>query len=418
MMRVLWFTNTPSLAEKKITNKPIGGGWIKSLEKEVKKQFDIKLGVAFYHSLKTDSFEFYKTKYYPIYYRQGSKLRRLYSRFKGDVMPPNEMNRFIEIINDFKPDIIHIHGTEEPFGLIQKEIKNIPIVISIQGNITVYHYKWYSGITKRSVSKYASLLNKILFNDYNNQIKSFNKRAKREKEILRVTKNIIGRTDWDKRITSVMSPKSKYFHNDEILRESFYKLKWENNLKETINIFTTNGNNIYKGIEVVIYAAHLLDEIRFKFKWHIAGLNSNDEIVRIALKALKLKLSPNIIFEGKLSEKLIVKKLLNSHIYVMPSHIENSPNNLCEAMILGLPCIATDAGGTSSLLSNKKEGLLIQDGDPWSMAGTILEMKNNYEQAKEYGKNARNCALKRHNPDKIVNDLINIYKEIIEENEK
>lgn len=42
----------------------------------------------------------------------------------------------------------------------------------------------------------------------------------------------------------------------------------------------------------------------------------------------------------------------------MPSHIENSPNNLCEAMILGMPCIATDAGGTSTLLSNMKDGLL------------------------------------------------------------
>ena len=417
-MKILWFTNTPSLAEEKLTNKPVGGGWIKSLEKELKNQFDVKLGIGFHHSIRTDFFEFNKTKYYPIYFKSGSKLRNLYSRFKGDLLPSDEVDEFIDIIKDFKPDIIHIHGTEESFGLIQKYIKNIPIVISIQGNITVYHYKWYSGISKQNVKKYTNLFTKILFNSYNSQIKSFYKRAKRENEILHFTKYIIGRTDWDKRITSVMAPNSRYFHNDEILRESFYKFKWKNNLNETINIFTTSGNNIYKGIEVVLYTAYLLDEIEFKFKWHIAGLNSNDEIIKIALRALKLRLSPNIIFEGKLSETIIVKKLLISHIYVMPSHIENSPNNLCEAMILGLPCIATDVGGTSGLLATRKEGILIQDGDPWSMAGTIVEMKNNYKQAIEYGKNARKRALERHNPGKIVNDLINIYKEIIEENTK
>ena len=87
-------------------------------------------------------------------------------------------------------------------------------------------------------------------------------------------------------------------------------------------------------------------------------------------------------------------------------------------MILGMPCIATDVGGTSSLLCNKKDGLLIQDGDPWSLAGAIIELKNNYEKAIEYGVNARKKAIERHNPAKIVSDLIDIYNDIIDDNAK
>lgn len=43
-------------------------------------------------------------------------------------------------INDFKPDIIHVHGTENNFGLIREHIdSNIPIVCSIQGLINPYY---------------------------------------------------------------------------------------------------------------------------------------------------------------------------------------------------------------------------------------------------------------------------------------
>ena len=97
----------------------------------------------------------------------------------------------------------------------------------------------------------------------------------------------------------------------------------------------------------------------------------------------------------------------------MPSHIENSPNNLCEAMILGLPCIATHAGGTASILKDHEEGFIIQDGDPWVMAGAIIEMINNPEQAILYGQNARKKALVRHDREAIVKSLLETYQDII-----
>ena len=55
---------------------------------------------------------------------------------------------------------------------------------------------------------------------------------------------------------------------------------------------------------------------------------------------------------GSLDENEMICEL-KSHIYVMPSHIENSPNNLCEAMILEC-LVLLHAGGTASMMSNKK----------------------------------------------------------------
>jgi glycosyltransferase involved in cell wall biosynthesis len=82
-------------------------------------------------------------------------------------------------------------------------------------------------------------------------------------------------------------------------------------------------------------------------------------------------------------------------------------------MLLGMPIIATFAGGIPTTVENKKEGLLVQDGDPYALAGAILELKENSNYANELGNNARAKAMCRHNPDKIVNKLLNIYSSII-----
>jgi len=78
-------------------------------------------------------------------------------------------------------------------------------------------------------------------------------------------------------------------------------------------------------------------------------------------------------------------------------------------MILGMPCIATFAGGTSSLLIDNTSGILIQDGDPWSLAGAIIELQNNPKKAIRLGNNAKLQADLRHDSNKILHDLRNIY---------
>jgi glycosyltransferase involved in cell wall biosynthesis len=82
-------------------------------------------------------------------------------------------------------------------------------------------------------------------------------------------------------------------------------------------------------------------------------------------------------------------------------------------MLLGMPIIATYAGGIPSILGNKNEGLLFQDGDPYSLAGAIIELIEDVDYANDLAKNARQRALQRHDPEKIVNDLLQIYSSII-----
>ena len=105
--------------------------------------------------------------------------------------------------------------------------------------------------------------------------------------------------------------------------------------------------------------------------------------------------------------------MLNSDIYCQVSHIENSPNGVCEAMLLGIPVIASNAGGTTSLLKNDIEGIIVQEGEVFSLAGAFLELSQGFDRAKLYSENARKTALKRHDKSKTTDGLVKIYHTLI-----
>jgi glycosyltransferase involved in cell wall biosynthesis len=83
-----------------------------------------------------------------------------------------------------------------------------------------------------------------------------------------------------------------------------------------------------------------------------------------------------------------------------------------------MPAVATFAGGVSSLLTDKKEGILVQDGDPYSLAGAVAELITERDYANSLGVNARKRAIARHDPDKIVSEVLNIYSSVLSKKTK
>lgn len=416
-MKILWFTNTPCSASERLTPGFNRGGWLSSLEQEFGKRKDIELHIGFYHTEQIDHFLYNNTWFYPLKRRNSSsKVQRYFSRLlKMENNDRDEINQLLKIVDFVKPDLIHVHGTEDNFGLIQNYLQT-PVVISLQGILSPYVEKFFSGIPQNIAFKYNSIRSKILFNSSKNKYHSFEVNSLREKKMLSISKNIIGRTEWDKRISRVLAPESHYYKGQEMLRPSFYTHSWQKNkFDKKIKIVTVSSNGVYKGFETIIKTARILSEYpNFDFEWLVIGLQKNSEIVLLTQKWLKINSnSLNINLLGEKNEIEIVDILLNADIYCQVSHIENSPNSLCEAMILGMPIIASYAGGSSTILENKKEGILVQDGDPYVLAGTILEVSSSFEKAKEYGRMARINAMKRHDKTNIVDKLIENYNNII-----
>lgn len=417
-MKVLWFANTACAGQEYIDkNRPnsSGGGWLMSLDKAI--QSDIELHVAFTHPKVSECFVYGKAHYYPIY-KGNFYLNAIKNVFLAKVEDNENMQTYLDLIHEIKPEIIHIHGTENPFGCIIGKV-DIPVLVSIQGNITVYLHKYTSGIERRYLRTMNKLSLRALLSGlypFKRGYDSFVKMSKVEIRNLKGCRHIMGRTDWDKRITRVLAPRSEYHYGGEILRRVFYNAKWQPHNRQQLIINTTNGSSFYKGFETICQSVQLLNELGVDFEWRVAGIANEDLIVKIVKRKLGVDYpQKNMALMGRLSDTQLVDTLLDADMYVMSSHIENSPNNLCEAMLLGVPCIATFAGGTGSMLSDKEQGLLIQDGDPWAMAGAILEFMSNPELAQNLGAKARELAHQKHNPERIAKDIMNVYKKIIDD---
>jgi len=419
-MKILWFSNTAANGEGFLNNIITIGGWLKSLDKELQLNKNIDLNVAFYHNQKINPFVYGNSKYYPIYsdVKFSNMFSMYFKRVRGTLEPKKDIIKYLDIVDEVKPDLIHIHGTENPFGYISKFI-DIPVVISIQGNITVYSHKFFSGFNIMDTLINTSIKDYITGKNYFSIYKKFMNMSIREKEILNISKYIIGRTEWDRRISRILTPNAYYYHADEILRDEFYMNVWKKNSNCNRLIFhTTISGALYKGLETILQTAEILSEkINTKFEWNIAGIEKNSKIVKLFEKKYPRKSSKySINYLGKIGADLLLKSILSSSIYIHTSHIENSSNGICEAMILGIPVIGTYTGGTSSLLENNKEGILIQDGDPFSLAGAIWDFINNYEIAVKYGQNARQRAISRHNKKIISERMYEIYGEILGKN--
>ena len=203
---------------------------------------------------------------------------------------------------------------------------------------------------------------------------------------------------------------------NEILRNPFYHNQWFPHKSNKLSIVSTVSIGIYKGYETLLTAANiLLNYSRIEFEWKLIGYSQTHKCAKISHHMTGLNPDNcNIVFLGVKNANEMVDILKTSDIYCHVSHIENSPNSVCEAMILGMPVISTFAGGTASMLENGKEGILIQDGDPFILAGAILDMWNNYSLAIEYGKNARERALKRHSPETVGKEVLNAYNKILQ----
>lgn len=417
-MKILWFTNTPCGASFKLISNTPSCGWLYSLESILKTIPEIDLHIAFYYKERLNDFYYNGVHYYPIYDdRNASRLKTLFYNYTENFLgfKNHDITKLKRITDKVKPDLIHFHGTEMDYGLLQKMTPNIPSVISIQGVLNSCYEKLFSGINKLEYIKHESLFSKITLQTIRISEKRFAYNAKREIEILQLSKHVIGRTDFDRHTTLAIAPHAQYYIGNEILREEFYSATWHKAaFNKQFTIVTTISSGSYKGLEVIIRTAINLKRIHFPFRWIVIGLTEHSRDALVIRKWLKQSFSENNIeMKGKKDAKEIVNILQESDVYCQTGHIENSPNSLCEAMLMGMPIIASYAGGTSSMLDHDKEGYLLQDGDSFSLAGTIIEVSQNFQKAQSWGKSARIRALNRHDPQKVAKEYINIYHQII-----
>lgn len=414
-MKILWFSPTSSQYDKG-SHRYYGGGWVEALEQVIAESPGIELGISFFHSTDQKKKQVKNVTYYPIQVNQKGNLNKLITNWSCKLGSKEYVKIFLDVITDFKPDIIQVFGTENAFAEIQ-HFTEIPVVLYLQGLINPYANAFYPpGINGYNVLTHLPFLkNHIFGNSLLFDKKKFENQAKRELTYFKTSKYLVGRTCWDKKIANLLAPQAKYFHIDEILRPSFYEAKsWTLGKHTRLRIISTISSTIYKGLDLILKTALLLKKnFGNDFDWHVIGLDEQNKLVRFFEYSLKKRFKDsNVSFLGVFPEAELIVSLQAADMFIHPSYIDNSPNSLCEAQLLGMPVISCNVGGTSTLIEDDKNGILVPANAPYELAYSIISLAKDKNRSARLGMQARNIAMERHDRNKIFNAVMDVYQTI------
>ena len=414
-MKILWITNCllPSINDFLGIAKGASGGWMEASANSLLKQHDdIELAIVSTCNRITKGYVG-NMRYYTIpaniYDKKESERKSIWNN----------------IVNDFNPDVVHIHGTEFSHGLSYlKDVGGDNIVISIQGLVSIIERYVMAGITSKEIWRNITL-HEILTRSMLGIKKRYKIKAENEREYIRNAKYVIGRTLWDKMHTKNINPGVTYFHCNETLRSSFYDAEWKYENCKPHTIFFSQAATPLKGFHILLKALPIIKREFPDVMVRVAGASIiRNESFKMKLRQScygkilgklikKYELKENISFTGVLNEEAMVQEYLNANVFMCASSIENSSNSIGEAQILGLPCVCSYVGGTPSIVEDGKTGILYRFEEYEMLAHHIMEVFRNKELACRIGKEARIVALERHNAEKNTNETFEIYNRII-----
>ncbi len=415
-MRVLWVCNQciPVIAKHLNIEMPNKEGWLTGLSEKILSdpERNIELGVCF----NTD-------REHASYVGEFEVKAYGYCEEAANAWKYNENleKHFAGIIEDFKPDLIHIFGTEysHTLAVCRAAKDSSKILIGIQGLCDVYAKHYFDGLPE-DVIESATLRDRLKKDGLKEQKRKFELRGGNEKEAVKIAGNITGRTDWDKEHTSKMNPDAEYFFMNETLRSPFYEGKWDIEKCEKHSIFVSQGDYPIKGLHILLRALPEIKKACPDVKVYVAGnkITGEDSLKKRILIGsygkyiLKLikdgNLKENVVFTGPLNAEKMKERYLKSNVFLSPSVMENSPNSVGEAMLLQMPLITSDVGGVRNLL-NEEEGYLYPSLDEKALVDAVIDCfsKNGSEEQK-------NMCAKAGKRSRITHDAKTNYKRLLE----
>lgn len=128
----------------------------------------------------------------------------------------------------------------------------------------------------------------------------------------------------------------------------------------------------------------------------------------LELRAIDQGLLPDIVhFVGNVDDPLPLYQ--SASAFVLSSDWEGTPNVIMEAMACGLPVISTNVGGTSDLISDKENGLLIEPGDLPTMVNAVCSLMEDPKLCARLGSNARQFVLDNFDLSHLSEILTRVY---------
>lgn len=413
-MKVLWICDLvmPEFCKEFNIKKTVNGGWMSGALYQLKKYSELEVGFCFPiidpDRMKDGTADGYK------YYSFPSQAEELTCR-------EHVVERFVEILKDFKPDVVHIWGTEsvhslEMFYACKKVGLEDNVLVFLQGVISAIAQHYLCGLPYQAITKEID--------DYMTLEQScdiLKMQGENEIRLLSEASEIAGRTEWDRAVVFLANKKASYHYMPEILRNSFYDRSGEWNIEHVKRhvIFISQAFYPVKGFHCMLRALRIIVEKYPDVLVRVSGIDVlekdgngnlspygdyiNELIENYCLQA-------NVLFLGKLDMQQMINEYLQANVFASCSVIENSPNSVCEAMMVGTPVVASNVGGTFDFISHGENGYLFDFNAPYMLAYYICQLFENDEKCKQFSRNAGKCILEKLDREKAGENMIRVYR--------
>jgi glycosyltransferase involved in cell wall biosynthesis len=295
--------------------------------------------------------------------------------------------RIRNTIRDINPDIIHLHGAENPYysvGILPI-IDMFPILVTIQGLIRI--------VSAREINT--------------------DQRIKIEEEIIRKSKHICVRTNEMRHIILEINPKAQlHFHNYPATMPVYIK---DNSIVSTYDIAYFARICKDKGIEDLLEAVALIKKIKPDISLHVLGGGAEESYLRFLENKMKqLEIENNVKFLGFIeTQHELHKQVSFAKICVLPTYADTVPGTIIESMFMKLPVIAYAVGGIPDLNNKGQAIVLVEKNNIQQLSNEIITLLENESKRNSIAAFAYNCALERYNNSAVVNDIVKAYNDIL-----
>ena len=311
---------------------------------------------------------------------------------------PNFDKKFIDTLNSYKLDIVHIHS---PFGLGKMAIKyakknNIPVIATMHSQ--------FKQDFKRAV-KLNSLANILT----KSRIKIFNKCDECwavNQEVARIFYEDYGYKTMPRVMNNAAEMKKIAKNNLELKN----LIKKYNIKSEKIFLFVGRLNKL-KG---VIFLANSLKILKdkypdFKFKMLYIGTGQDEEELKELVN--KNNMNKDIIFCGKITDrKLLAAYYSLADLFLFPSMYDASSIVQIEAASQCTPTLFVKGAATTATISNNVNGFIAENNEK-KYADKIYEIINNTDLYKSVCKNVYNDIY--INWEDKIKEVYELYIELI-----
>jgi len=331
-----------------------------------------------------------------------------------------------QVADEVKPDLIHVWGAENYWGLLTaRGMLEGPAILEIQGIKYVCAKVFYGNLTLAERIRCIGPLEilrpgcSLFFGK-----RKFERWGRFEKEMVLKHKYISTQSDWVRAHMLAVKPESTMFNTGMMLRREFFQTHaWTPNALENNggpNIFSSSsGPAAYKGLHVLVRAISILKKEYPGIILNVAGDIMAKGIRRsgysrwLLNEAHRVGISDNIRWLGPLDANEIVQLYHQASAVVIPSFVETYSLVMAEAMVVGVPVVASYAGAMPELARDGESALFFPSGDETACAWQLRRILSEPDLAHRLSNKAREIGLSRNEPRAVTEWQIEIYNKIL-----